>query len=82
MKEESRLRSELLCDTDQVADNYLDGKRKAEEEPSSPTPSKRIKTDEEPDEVTDKKPKIKPIPFPEKVCALIKTWSNPCLILS
>lgn len=40
-------------------------KRKAEEEPSSPTPSKRIKQDESV-EPPEKKPAIKPIPFPEK----------------
>ncbi|KAH6900492.1 Bromodomain-containing protein [Thelonectria olida] len=40
-------------------------KRKAEEEPSSPTPSKRIKQDES-EESAGKQPTIKPIPFPEK----------------
>ncbi|MBE3045322.1 hypothetical protein IMZ48_22780 [Candidatus Bathyarchaeota archaeon] len=40
-------------------------KRKAEEEPSSPTPSKRIKQSESSE--PDKKQTIKPIPFPEKV---------------
>ncbi|CZS75440.1 unnamed protein product [Fusarium graminearum] len=42
-----------------------DGKRKAEEEPSSPTPSKRIKQDDSA-EPPEKKPDIKRIPFPEK----------------
>lgn len=41
-------------------------KRKAEEEPSSPTPSKRIKQDESV-EPPEKKSAMKPIPFPEKV---------------
>ncbi|KAF5259083.1 hypothetical protein FOXYS1_10316, partial [Fusarium oxysporum] len=41
------------------------GKRKAEEEPSSPTPSKRIKQNDSA-EPPEKKPEIKRIPFPEK----------------
>ncbi|RMJ11092.1 Histone acetyltransferase GCN5 [Fusarium euwallaceae] len=41
------------------------GKRKAEEDPTSPTPSKRIKQDDSA-EPPDKKTTIKPIPFPEK----------------
>jgi histone acetyltransferase len=45
-----------------------DGKRKAEEEPDSPSEAKRVKHDEESVEPSeDKKPAMKPIPFPEKV---------------
>ncbi|KAL2211515.1 histone acetyltransferase [Sarocladium strictum] len=43
------------------------GKRKAEEEPDSPSEAKRVKHDEESVEPSeDKKPAMKPIPFPEK----------------
>lgn len=43
-----------------------DGKRKASDEPSSPTASKRAKHSEDLNEL-EKKRAIKPIPFPEKV---------------
>lgn len=49
-----------------LTSDSIDGKRKAEEEPSSPTPSKRIKQDDSA-EPPEKKPEIKRIPFPEKV---------------
>ncbi len=46
-----------------------DGKRKASEEPTTPTPSKRIKeshpSDDDPAPAV--KPPVKVIPFPEKV---------------
>ncbi|KAH9892979.1 histone acetyltransferase GCN5-like protein [Xylariomycetidae sp. FL2044] len=42
-----------------------DGKRKASDEPSSPTASKRAKTSDSAE--PEKKPVMKPIPFPEKV---------------
>ncbi|KAJ3471609.1 hypothetical protein MRS44_001708 [Fusarium solani] len=50
---------------DKVAMPDENGKRKAEEDPTSPTPSKRIKQDDSA-EPPDKKTAIKPIPFPEK----------------
>jgi histone acetyltransferase len=52
-------------------DSLADGKRKAEEEPDSPSDAKRVKHDEDSVEpVEEKKPVMKPIPFPEKVCDL------------
>jgi histone acetyltransferase len=52
--------------TEELTSDSTDGKRKAEEEPESPTPSKRIKQDDSA-EPPEKKPEIKRIPFPEKV---------------
>jgi len=43
----------------------VDGKRKATEEPSTPSAAKRLKQDSVPE--TETKPKIPAIPFPEKV---------------
>lgn len=57
--------------------SHSDGKRKAEEEPSSPTPSKRIKQDDSA-EPPEKKPEIKRIPFPEKVGLLTNLINIPC----
>lgn len=45
---------------------YPGAKRKAEEEPSSPSATKRIKSDDEAPKEIDRKA-MKPIPFPEKV---------------
>lgn len=44
----------------------LGAKRKASEEPESPTAAKRIKHDEDAPEEPEKEP-LKRIPFPEKV---------------
>ncbi|KAK1255098.1 hypothetical protein MKX08_009093 [Trichoderma sp. CBMAI-0020] len=46
------------------------GKRKAEDEPSSPAASKRVKQDEDSveEETEEKSTELKLIPFPEKVC--------------
>lgn len=42
-----------------------DAKRKATEDPASPAATKRVKLNESPE--AEKKPVMKPIPFPEKV---------------
>lgn len=52
----------------QETDSLAGAKRKAAEEPSSPTASKRIKHDQDATEELDRKA-MKPIPFPEKVRA-------------
>jgi histone acetyltransferase len=46
-----------------------DAKRKATEEPASPVATKRIKHNDSVE--PEKKPVMKPIPFPEKVCLMI-----------
>jgi hypothetical protein len=62
-----------------IANAFVDGtKRKAEEEPSSPSAAKRIKQDDAEDSPEEKKPALKPIPFPEKVCSARPAISPPC----
>jgi hypothetical protein len=50
------------------------GKRKAEDEPSSPAASKRVKQDEDSveEEAEEKHAGLKLIPFPEKVCDTLR----------
>ncbi|KAF3073406.1 Histone acetyltransferase GCN5, partial [Trichoderma lentiforme] len=55
------------CFSRGMAGRKLGGKRKAEDDPSSPTSSKRVKHDEDAAEEAEQKPvEMKPIPFPEK----------------
>lgn len=56
-----------------------DGKRKAEEEPDSPSEAKRVKHDEDSAEPVEKKQVMKPIPFPEKVRHHLPCPSGPYL---
>lgn len=56
------------------------GKRKAEDEPSSPAASKRVKQDEDSveEEAEEKKPaELKLIPFPEKVRDALRVTALP-----
>jgi hypothetical protein len=59
------------------ADTVPGAKRKAEEEPSSPSASKRIKQDQDATEEVDRKA-MKPIPFPEKVRRLTLIPTTAC----
>ncbi|KAM5384468.1 hypothetical protein ACJZ2D_001504 [Fusarium nematophilum] len=67
MAEESKPASGFYCDNSQSRLRAFpsDGKRKAEDDPSTPTPSKRLKQDDSA-EPPNKRPAVKPIPFPEK----------------
>lgn len=65
MKEESKLMRPALNTS--YCSPLPGAKRKAEEEPESPSAAKRVKHDDDASEETEKKPEMKRIPFPEKV---------------
>jgi hypothetical protein len=80
-EENGESRRLVLCIFGLCNPNILQGtKRKASEDPSSPSASKRIKHAESVEPAEEQKPMaMKPIPFPEKVGDLSQSSLSACL---